>query len=181
MRMRALNPEEGTPDRCRRSNRAVLRLRQRRCQEKRRTEDAGGRWRRPARAHEDRRDPASSRAPRIPGWRAPRSALRSPIRAVCGSPVALPSSSASEITPAKRILLSFIRSGPAIAGQGLRVAGSIAFLPLKQPLRQRHPPWLWGKASLSFAWARVADAPSFRRALLIIETNLPNHGARTGR
>src|ERR1700761_7547643 len=51
MRMRAVNPEEGTPDRCRRSNRALLRLRRRRPQVKRRTADPGGRWRRPARAH----------------------------------------------------------------------------------------------------------------------------------
>jgi hypothetical protein len=87
-----------------------LMTRQRRPQEKRRTADPGGRWRRPARAHADRRGAASSRAPRIRGWRAPRSALRSSV--VCGSPLAVPSSSTSEITPAKRILPSFIRSGP---------------------------------------------------------------------
>src|ERR1700722_7505099 len=44
-----------------------LMTRQRRPQEKRRTADPGGRWRRPARAHADRRGAASCRAPRIRG------------------------------------------------------------------------------------------------------------------
>src|SRR5260370_4624750 len=97
---------------------------------KRRTADPCGRWRRPARAHAGRRGPASSHAPRIPGWRAPRSALRSPIRAVCGSLVAVPSSSTSEIAPAKRILLSVIRSGPLSQGRDSGLPGRLLFSPV---------------------------------------------------
>jgi hypothetical protein len=127
MRMRALNPEQGTPDRCRRSNRALLRLRRRRPQEKRRTADPGGQWRRPARAHADRRGPAiqpcSSHS-----WMACAS-----LSAAIAHPRSVriagrrSSSSISEIAPAKRILLSFIRSGPLSQGMDCGLRGRLLF------------------------------------------------------
>ena len=58
------------------------------------------------------------------------------IRAVCGSPLAFPSSSTSEIAPAKRILLSFIRSGPLSQGRDFGLPDRLLFSPA---------PWLLGE------------------------------------
>jgi hypothetical protein len=56
-----------------------------------------------------RRGLAPTRAPRIPGWRRPRSARRSPSRVAYGSPVAFPSSSASNLLLPGRILVLAVR------------------------------------------------------------------------
>jgi hypothetical protein len=170
MRMRAVNPEESTPDRCRRSNRALLRLRQRRPQEKRRTADPGGRWRRPlARMRISAVLHPAVLLAFLDGVRLAQRCDR--LSAQCAdrrSPF-LRRQHLSSLLRNESFSPSFVPGCYRRAGiAGCRV--DCFFI------------CYWGKASLRFSRGLASPMRAvFRRALMIVKANLPNHGACTGK